>query len=1099
MTKFRRLLSVLMAAFMLLTLPITTGVARAFAEEGTTDQTEPESPSESVALEMEDLDPATLHVHKLGEVDEDEEAEGFDPAELEITDLNKIVRASIFLDGKSTIDMGYDTQNIAENSSATAYRNKLRKQQETMQAKIEAELGHELTVKWNLTLLANAISVEVPYKDIAVIRRMEGVKSVELETQYETPQDAEADHPNTANTSENMVGAKYAWNTLGYTGAGSRVAIIDTGLDTDHQSMNEDAFNHAIDLVRAEGKTVTLMTSIPSTGLNGSGVSKGAKIPYAYNYVDGNTTVNHESDTQGEHGSHVAGIAAANRFIKNGSNYVDAAETVGAVGMAPDAQILVMKVFGASGGAYDSDYFAALEDAIVLGCDAANLSLGSGAPGFTYSSSYQAKLNAFVNNTTNNHMVVSISAGNAYAFDDQNSTKLYAEDVHFHTGGSPGSFINSLAVAAAQNTLTEGTPLMFNGSQQVFYTEDTESSEGVAYTNPAMTTIAGTYSYVYIDALGEAADYQTVYSAVSLSGKIIIVNRGSLSFVEKGNNAASYSPKALIVANNAEGTIHMSLDDFTGTFPYVAITLKDANAIKAASTEATTGGITYYTGSVQVTTTQVSTVAPRDETEITQFSSWGVPGSLIMKPEITAPGGDIYSLAGYNKTSSGYAGGHDQYEYMSGTSMAAPHITGLSAVLMQYLKENTPDSADLTDTYNLRAIAQSLLMSTATPMINSNAYLSILQQGAGLVEVSKAIEAKSVIMMDEAYLTSDTNAAADGKVKVELGDDPNRTGSYEYSFTVYNISDKTLEFELDTALFTQAISGENLSHKTTLLPYGGVTYEWDGQAVSAEGHDVDRDGDTDDDDAQAILDYITGEKDEVEDNLDLSVADMDGDDLITSLDAQLLLNWTAGGALEGYVVGPHDKAEVTVHINLTADQKAILDARECGGYIEGFTYVTCITEDEENVSYEHEHTIPILGYYGSWTDPTMFDTNSYTESLYGNEQTTYSGMSAGATNYITVTTNGTTAKFSGNPYMVEDEFPEERLAVRSDAMFNNFYYNLVRSAGGTGFAITKLDENGDNASIVTSNVVATGVTGLWFYQSTGAWQNTGLKFYSLNK
>ena len=1094
MSKLKRLLSVLVAVFMLLTMPLTTGVARAVAE-GTTEQGESETPSESIALEMEEMDPAKLHVHKLGEIDEEED-DGFDPAELEIIDLNKIVRASIFLDGKSTIDMGYDTQNIANNSSATAYRNKLRQQQKTMQAKIEAEVGHELTVKWNLTLLVNAISVEIPYKDVAVIRHMDGVKSVELETQYEAPQDAEADHPNTANTSANMVGAKYAWDTLGYTGAGSKVAIIDTGLDTAHQSVNADAFQHAIDLVTAEGKTVDLMTSIPS-GLNGSGTRISAKIPYAYNYVDGNTTVNHESDTQGEHGSHVAGIAAANRFIKNGSNWEDAADYVGAVGMAPDAQVFVMKVFGAGGGAYDSDYFAAIEDAIVLGADACNLSLGSGAPGFTYSSSsYQATLNGLVNNTTNNHMVLSISAGNAYAFDDQNNTKLYAEDAHYHTGGSPGSFLNSLAVAAAQNTLTEGTPLMFNGSQQVFYTEDLESSSGTAYTNPAMTTIAGTYSYVYIDAIGEAADYQTINSAVSLSGKIVIVNRGSISFVEKGNNAVSYSPKALICANNAEGSIHMALDDFTGTFPYVGITLKDAEAIKGSSTPATAGGITYYTGSVQVTTTQVSTVADRSEAEITQFSSWGVPGSLVMKPEITAPGGDIYSIAGYNKTSSGYAGGHDAYELMSGTSMAAPHITGLAAVLMQYLKETAPANADLISGYSLRAIANSLLMSTATPMINSNAYLSILQQGAGLVEVSKAIEAKSVIMMDDAYLTSDTNANADGKVKVELGDDPDKTGEYTYTFTIYNISDKALEFELGTDLFTQKVSGENLSHKTTLLPVGGDTYEWDGEAP-AEEHDVNLDGVTDDLDAQAILDLVSGELEYDDEDYDFTVADLDGDELITSYDAYLLLNFE-GTALTGYVVGPHDKAQVTVHLNLTAAQKEALE-KEGGAYLEGFTYVTCVTEDEEGVSYEHEHTIPILGYYGSWTDATMFDTNSYTESLYGNEQTTYSGKAAENTNYMRITTFGTLAKFSGNPYMVEESFPEDRLAIRSDAMINDIAYNLVRSAAGTGFAITKVDENGDVTDIVTSSVIGTEVTGLWFSQSSGAWQNTATKLYAVNK
>ena len=52
-------------------------------------------------------------------------------------------------------------------------------------------------------------------------------------------------------------------------------------------------------------------------------------------------------------------------------------------GVAPDAQLITMKVFGKNGGAYDSDYMAAIEDAILLGCDVVNLSLGSSNPGNT--------------------------------------------------------------------------------------------------------------------------------------------------------------------------------------------------------------------------------------------------------------------------------------------------------------------------------------------------------------------------------------------------------------------------------------------------------------------------------------------------------------------------------------------------------------------------------------------------------------------------------------------------------------------------------------------------------------------------------------------
>ena len=69
---------------------------------------------------------------------------------------------------------------------------------------------------------------------------------------------------------------------------------------------------------------------------------------FFYLYLDLDLDVTHDNDSASEHGSHVAGIAAANRFIKEGSGYVSAADAVGTVGNAPDAQILTMKVFGKS-------------------------------------------------------------------------------------------------------------------------------------------------------------------------------------------------------------------------------------------------------------------------------------------------------------------------------------------------------------------------------------------------------------------------------------------------------------------------------------------------------------------------------------------------------------------------------------------------------------------------------------------------------------------------------------------------------------------------------------------------------------------------------
>lgn len=79
-------------------------------------------------------------------------------------------------------------------------------------------------------------------------------------------------------------------------------------------------------------------------------------------------------------------------------------------GVAPDAQLITMKVFGKGGGAYDSDYMVAIEDAVMLGCDAVNLSLGSGNAGFT---TPDAKYQSILDKLAETDTVVSISAGNS--------------------------------------------------------------------------------------------------------------------------------------------------------------------------------------------------------------------------------------------------------------------------------------------------------------------------------------------------------------------------------------------------------------------------------------------------------------------------------------------------------------------------------------------------------------------------------------------------------------------------------------------------------------------------------------------------------------
>ena len=1110
----------LLIFLIVLTMVIPAGLAYAATDDGTASQEEAvsETPLEGGEGDVAEIDPATLNVHRLGEdldldaikakASKDVTTGYIDPdmiAGMDESELNKTVRVSIFLDDPAVLDK----YKIGDTGKFTArsYRSRLESNQASVEKKISSAIGRTIEVKWHLTLAVNAISTEATYAEIAQIYKVRGVRRVELERRYDALEGEASAEPNTSITSEGMTGAAQTW-AQGYTGAGTRIAIIDTGIDLTHQSFDAAAFDHAISELTAKGKTVELMTEadIPED-LNGEGVYYSSKLPYIYNYVDGNTDVTHVNDTEGEHGSHVAGIAAANRYVNIDGEFVDAGENVYAVGMAPDAQVIVMKVFGKKGGAYDSDYMAAIEDAIMLGCDSCNLSLGSGSPGFTYDNTYQEVLNNLSDD--NEGMVVSISAGNAYGWGDHNSYlgELFSEDINMDTVGSPGSFINSFSVASAENIGITGKPLVFNGTKKSYYTESSNSGG-------KMSDISNEngYDYVYIYSLGSAEDYAAVNAVIPLEGKIVIVNRGSLSFVEKGNNLIDYKPAGLVIANNQGGTISMALDGYTGTFPMVSITQDDAfDVIYSSTGSQKVGNINCFTGKVMVQKDVSADVTGETEnTEISDFSSWGVPGSLIMKPEITAPGGNIYSVAGTNTTTSGgTAGGPDQYELMSGTSMAAPHIAGLSAILLQYLNENdlSAFNKELTDNYTPRAIAQSLLMSTAVPM-QPHGYLPVLRQGAGLADVSKAVNAKSAVMIDDAYLTSLLGSDKDGKVKVELGDDPEKTGQYSYKFTIYNTSDVDEEFELDTDMFTQALDETYSSYDIELMSpsttdiAANVSYSWNSD-FKAEMHDVDKDGDTDEDDAQSILDYITGEA--AEDELDLKAADMDGDEAVTSKDAQLLLEFTPEGYKSNYIVPANGKAEVTVYIDITED----LSNYPSGAYIEGYTYANCITDTKEGVSFEHSHSIPILGFYGSWTDASMFDKFSYYDGLeiselMGDDPDEYTDLYTYTgnwmTNFMTIKSDGQVLPFIGNPYKVEEEgFPYDRLAISSDTEITDFYYNLIRPAGTLGYAVSSLDKDNNITEVLDASVTGYQDTGAWFYENEGTQRNTQTRAASVNK
>ena len=768
-----------------------------------------------------------------------------------------VVRVFVVLEDKPVLQQGYATRGIAGNAAAMAVSKALEAKQAALAAEISANVlsGETLNVHWNLTLAANAMSVDLPYGKMDEVEALKGVKSVMLVPQYSIDPREQADL-NTI-SSGNMIGSYNAW-LEGYTGAGSRIAIVDTGLDSDHPSFNSAAFDYSLLVTSTKnGKQIAdynLLTAakinevLPQLhaaeryeGLTGNALYVSSKIAFGFNYIDATLDITHDNDQQGDHGTHVAGIATANRYVENADGTYTYADN-GVVGVAPDAQVVVMKVFGKNGGAYADDYIAAIEDAIVLDCDSVNLSLGSAAVGFTTpGEAYFANVMDSLDETDT---VVCMSAGNSgnWAEDSVNGL-LFAEDSNTGRVGSPGAYENSLAVASADNIANTAEYFTVNGANYTYADGAGKTfTGGATCKSAAFTTLdksedkSGTeYDFVFIgdptdpdDTVkygGEKSDF------ANTAGKIVLVSRGNgVAFTDKQINADAAKAAAIIVYNNVDGfdAIYAAC---TKKLPFITIRLDQMKAILASATQDENG---VWGGKLTVHGSGVYTDMNATGGVITMssFSSWGVPGDLSLKPEITAPGGNIYST----RTDGTYG-------LMSGTSMASPSAAGQAAVVAQYIRENGfAEKAGLT----ARALAQSLMMGTAVPIMDpdSDVEYSPRRQGSGLGNVENAVNSP-------AYVTIDGND--DGKVKVEFGDDPARTGTYSFSFHVNNLTDKSVSYRLSASVLapetvTDEESGTKFIAMNDVAVGANAVFTTD-----AAGYDLNGDGKLDDGDEEPAV------------------------------------------------------------------------------------------------------------------------------------------------------------------------------------------------------------------------------------------------------
>ena len=563
-----------------------------------------------------------------------------------------------------------------------------------------------------------------------------------------------------------------------YDGSGMVVAVLDTGLDSNHSAFSVENFtSDTLGMTYEDVAAVVSKTTANEQfgGLTVDDVYINEKVPYGFDYADNDPDV---YSTHNNHGTHVSGVI------------VGKDDTI--TGAAPNAQLVSMKIFSdVMDTARASWILSALEDCVVLGVDVINMSLGT-ACGFSRESDEEV-LNGVYDKIREAGITVMAAASNSYNSSygsEKNGNLPLTSNPDSSTVGSPSTYQGVMSVASISG---EETPYLLYNDTIIYFNE---ANSGAAEELDFVETLLGDkeemeIEFVLIPGVGRSADY----TEMDVEGKIVLVRRGDNTFEEKAMIAEAKKAAGIIIYNNVSGDIKMNVGD--AKLAVCSISQDDGEVLAEAGQ-----------GVLKLSASQTS--GPF----ISDFSSWGPTPSLGIKPEITGHGGNILSSV--------TGGGYDR---LSGTSMACPNLAGLALLLRQYVTENFPDIAQ--DNVKVSAMVNKLLMSTADIALNTNGSpYAVRKQGAGLANLFAALKTPAFIT------TYDADGNEMDASKLELGDDPQKQGVYTMSFTVDNFGDDALTYELGYYVMTEGVSDTKTSGGLTTVTE--EAYILDGAALTID-------------------------------------------------------------------------------------------------------------------------------------------------------------------------------------------------------------------------------------------------------------------------
>lgn len=681
-------------------------------------------------------------------------------------DPNEVVRAMVVTDVPAAVEQAGNADYTAAVQSAES---KTLRSQESIIRQARRITGNSVINQTGY--LVSAFSMNMTRSQMKQVAALDGVVSVSEVTSYQARM----------TTAKDMTSAMELWKAEngGNTGEGIVVAVIDSGVNYSHpdMQMRQDA--------KLKYSQADMAQKIAALGY---GRYYTDKVPFGCSYV-GEEDIRNEMVT---HGLHVSGIVAANGDQENG----------GVVGVAPDAQIFAMQVFGDTGSAYNDDIIRAVEDSVKLGADILNLSLG-GTAGFYDDADYLQKALAYAEK---NGVVVCVAAGN------DGSSSADGADGDYNTNdwgvidtgavSSPATYPGALSVASVDNSMLRGKSVTITSGEDTVYSGVvTDFSQG----NHTDWTSLGE---VPILEFGYGDLFEDIFPKLSTLPEgpyVALVQRGKdISFEDKINYLMGMCHASAVIVYNNEATDQVPANvSAESASQYTAMMVSGSTGAKLMELAAA-GAKVRFDGLKDV-------VYPNEATggKVSTFSSWGSTPTLDIKPEISAPGGNILSVSRGEK-----------YEEMSGTSMATPYVSGCAALVLESLQKSLADGSLVLGDTSLNTFVKNTLMNTADPIADGSVIYSVRQQGSGMADPLSAAENRVL-------------ATYNGVASVALKEVGNTTG-FTMTLTNYGTAVAGYTLPASVPVYTD-VTGQDGSYAMELLSGASVTFDKTAVTVPAGG------------------------------------------------------------------------------------------------------------------------------------------------------------------------------------------------------------------------------------------------------------------------